>query len=449
MAHERLSGGARFAEQLFHVVVQLHASGDRAPQRFAAGGRGEKAFVRGNGCQGHEQRELCGPQEQLVGALSGRGGQRKIGVDVPREACVDRVGECVPHGFPRDFRRKGDRVGAPLGRSVGREGEHGCAGVLGEFRPGLRAGRRPPVAFRYAGVRKGFEPERGRPFGLQQGQLFLHVADGLRSGEVEVCVVAGGSVRNDRLTVAVGKQQSLSACFDVAVSRGGNGGGDGEHEAEPAAGEFVGCPAEVVVKVAVETPLAGGVLPAVGNEQDAGRIAACCEGVGSGEQSLAVRCGGNGGEPRVVKEGEGKTRARGVLRPGVFVYAVEVGLAQRPAAFFDDGCGAGRHEIERLTVETHLYRIGAPHDASEAGDHERGGAAYATVGRSLPEGGDEGSRRPSFGKEPPPFFVAERFETYVLRGLRRGDGREERECDCEEVLVHEVSVCESCFVVLG
>ena len=59
---------------------------------FPAGACRKETAVGRNGRYGHEQGELYGTQEhRLVGAVSGRGGQRKVGIDMSRKSRMDGV----------------------------------------------------------------------------------------------------------------------------------------------------------------------------------------------------------------------------------------------------------------------------------------------------------------------------------------------------------------------
>ena len=226
------------------------------------------------------------------------------------------------------------------------------------------------------------------------------------------------------------EQHALSACFDVTLPGGGNVGSDGEHYVESAPGKFIRRIAERGIEVAVEAPLSGVVLPAVRDEQQAGRVAVGGNGIGCGEQG-GTACGDEGFRQPCVVNGphEGVAGRSGAFRPGVFVYAVEVCFAQRPASLCDGWLRARRSYGEEAAVKDDIGRSTAPHHAAAARYHERDGECSATVAVTAVERCGERLCRASPREEPPPFFVAERFYAYRMGCLCRKGGRQQGERD--------------------
>ena len=101
VAHQRFSRRPGLLQQLFHVAVHLHAQPHGLFHLFPTGACRKETAVGRNGCYGHEQGELYGTQEhRLVGAVSGRGGQRKVGIDISRKSRMDGVCQGAAHGLP-------------------------------------------------------------------------------------------------------------------------------------------------------------------------------------------------------------------------------------------------------------------------------------------------------------------------------------------------------------
>lgn len=126
---------------------------------------------------------------------------------------------------------------------------------------------------------------------------------------------------------------------------------------------------------------------------------------------------------------EGVAGRSGAFRPGVFVYAVEVCFAQRPASLCDGWLRARRSYGEEAAVKDDIGRSTAPHHAAAARYHERDGECSATVAVTAVERCGERLCRASPREEPPPFFVAERFYAYRMGCLCRKGGRQQGERD--------------------